>query len=169
MKKNRIKRGRNGVSKEEIAKGIELLKKIFLPAQEAWESKGVDYGKISRGSFARCDIAVVGERAWLEKRWEFLEKYDTFPEEVREQADICFPLILKIFEFQSKKEPHPIDISTLFKVFEKRFTKIEIDIALDILLDFMFIRYYIGKLTEEITSTCLIKFTAEIPEDMKTA
>lgn len=158
----------NRVKKEEINKGIELLKKLFLPVQEEWETKGIDAYKFSRGSFARCDIAVAGEGYWLKKRWEFLEKYCTLPETFRERADICFPVALKIVEFQVKKEPVPIDLSTLAKIFENRFTKIEIDRALDILADLMFIKYEIGNLTKEIVTTGLIRLTAEIPEEMKT-
>lgn len=168
MRENEAGKKKVKVEKEEIKNGIELLKRIFFLTQEQWEAQGIDYSNVSKGSFARCDIATAGEKGWLKKRWGFLEKYDAFPEKVKKQADICFPLALKIFEFQAKKKPIPIDFSTLVKVFENRFTKIEISMALDILLDFMFIKYYTGKFTKKITSTGLIKFTAEIPEDMKT-
>lgn len=157
----------NKIKEEEIIDGINLLKKLFLPEHERYEAHGIDLSKISRGSWTKCDIRIEGENGWLKKRWGFLEKYHIFSEETKKQADVCFPLALKIFEFQGKKEPNPVDFSTLVEVFTGRFTKIEISIALDILLDFMFIKYYTGNLTEKIISTGLIKFTVEIPEDMK--
>lgn len=150
----------NQIEEQEIKNGIELLKKIFLPVQEEWETQGIDQSEFSRGSWAKYDIAIVGKIAWLGRRWEFLEKYNTFPKETREQTDVCFPVALKIFEFQAKKKP--INFSTLVKVFEDRFNKIEISKALDILLDFIFIKYYTGELSDGRSTNGLIKFTAEI-------
>lgn len=159
---------KSDVGLEEIIKGIELLKKIFLPVQEDWEIKGISGSEFSKGSWARCDIEILGENGFLNQRWNFLEKYFEFPKKSRKQSDICFPIALKIFEFQGKKNPKPICFSTLVEEFKGRFDKNKISIALDILSDFMFIKYYTGHLTDKIVSTGLIKFTAEIPENMKT-
>ena len=155
------------ISDEEAKKGVDLLKKIFLPQQEEWERNGIDAGRFSPGSFIRQDIEVVGETDWLKQRWEFLENYFRTPKSKRRVMDLAMVVAVKIFESQGKNVPEPVYYGKLKEHFKDRFDWKEISLALDFLVDGLFIKYYCGNIDTKRATNGLIKFMEEIPEEMR--